>query len=196
MSEETPLTYAANKDGTISVKDTDGNDVRYTKEADLLAVKGGAEAADKRTREAQETHATELKTANTNMDQSHQQLLQAEAKVTSLEEQVTQDKGSATELTQVKQELETAKAEKGSLETKTLEYRRAIVAATYSISAKIVEEMDTAKLDAFEEALKAVVATKGIGNYALSGGGGNAGEPLSGREQIRSGFDGLHPSDK
>ena len=172
------LTFAANSDGTISIKDSEGKDIRYAKESDLLAVKGSAEAAERRAREAEGTKTTEVATANSASETARQQVLQAEAKVSSLEEKVKEAAGSTEELAKVKLELETAKAEKSSSETKALESRRALMVLTYSIPADSVKEKTIEQLDYYEEALKAVIATKGIGNYAIGGGGG--GQDLSG----------------
>lgn len=172
------LTFAANSDGTISIKDSEGKDIRYAKESDLLAVKGSAEAAEKRANEAEGAKTTEVATANSASETARQQVLQAEAKVSSLEEKVKEAAGSTEELAKVKLELETAKAEKSSSEGKALESRRALMVLTYSIPADSVKEKTIEQLDYYEEALKAVIATKGIGNYAIGGGGG--GQDLSG----------------
>lgn len=173
------LTYVANKDGTIVVKDSEGKEVRYAKETDLLAVKGSSEAAKgaaetaaKAASESQVTHKAEIETANTNLETTRQQLLQAEAKATTLEEQVKAGTGTTEELKKAKDELETAKKSGEELTTKALEYRRQIIVATFGIPADTVKEKTMEQLDNYEEALKAVIATKGIGNYAIGGGGG------------------------
>lgn len=179
MPDDNNLTYMANQDGTISVKDIAGVEVRYAKESDLLAVKGSKEAAEGRAAElakqaetSQSTHATEIATANTNLEATRQQVLQAEAKVSSLEEQVTAGTGSAEELAKVKQELAAAKISGEGLATKALESRRALMVMSYGIPAKDVETKTMEQLGYYEEALKAVISTKGVGNYAIGGGGG------------------------
>ena len=179
MADNDNLTFTSNKDGTISVKDSEGKEVRYAKEADLLAVKGSSEAAEKRAtevakqaEESQKTHVAEIATANTNLETTRQQVLQAEAKVSGLEEKVNAGAGSAEELATVKQSLEAAKAEKSTAEATALESRRALMVMTYGIPAKDVEEKTMEQLGYYEEALKAVIATKGVGNYAIGGGGG------------------------
>ena len=181
MADKDNLTFTTNKDGTISTKDTEGNEVRYAKESDLLAVKGSKEAAEtratdlsKQAEESQKTHTAEIATANTALETTRQQVLQAEAKVTTLEEKVTAGVGSAEELARVKEELVTAKASGEGLTTKALEYRRQIIVATFGIAADTVKDKTMEQLDNYEEALKAVIATKGVGNYALGGGSGGA----------------------
>lgn len=178
MAEDN-LTFTSNKDGTISIKDTEGKEVRYAKETDLLAVKGSSEAAEKRATEfaklaedSQKTHTAEISTANTTLETTRQQVLQAEAKVSTLEEKVKEGTGSTEELAKVKLDLEAAKKSGEELTTKALDSRRALMVMTYGIPAKDVEEKTMEQLGYYEEALKAVIATKSVGNYAVGGGAG------------------------
>ena len=156
------LTHVANKDGTISVQDSEGKEVRYAKESDLLAIKGGAEAiktaaetAAKSAEEAQKVNKVEIESANTNLDTSRQDLLKAEAKISGLEDQIKEGAGSSEELVKAKDELKTAKESGEGLITKTLEYRRQIIVAAYGISADTVKEKSMSELDNYEEARKA-----------------------------------------
>lgn len=184
MPDDNFLTYTTNDDGTLSIKDKEGNEVRYAKESDLLAVKGSREAADARVKEIEtssqaeaEARKAELTTANTNLDTARQQLLQAEAKAEELGKKVGEGAGSAEELAKVKQELETAVKSGEGLNTKVLEYRRQIMVATYGIPADSVKDKTLEQLDSYEEALKAVLATKGLGNFAAGGGAGGGATP-------------------
>ena len=179
MTTNESLTYTAGKDGAISIKDTEGKDIRYVKEADLLAVKGSSEASERRAtdlarqvEESQASNKAEIATANTQYETAHNQVLQAEAKISSLEEQVARGTGSAEELATVKQALETAKTSGEGLTAKALEYRRMIIVSTYGIPADTVKEKTMEQLDNYEEALKSIIATKGLGNYAIGGGSG------------------------
>ena len=189
MADKEDMTVIANKDGTVSVKDSEGVVVRYAKESDLLAVKGSSEVAEKRATEvakqaedSQKTHAAEIATANTSLETTRQQVLQAEAKVSNLEEKVKEGTGSTEELAQVKLDLAAAKSSGEELKTSALGSRRALMVMTYGIPAKDVEEKTMEQLGYYEEALKAVIATKGAGNYALGGGGG--GGDLSGKSPM------------
>lgn len=189
MGDKDTQTFTPNKDGTISVKDADGNEVRYAKEADLLAIKGSSEAAKeaagaaaKAATESQAAHKAEIETATTKLETTRQQVLQAEAKVTSLEAKVKENAGSAEELAAAKQALEAAKTSGEGLTNKALEYRRTIIVATYGIPADTVAEKTMEQLDNYEEALKAVIATKGVGNYAIGGSAG--GGDLSGKSPM------------
>lgn len=192
MGDNDSLTYTANKDGTIAIRDSEGKEVRYAKETDLLAVKGSTEVAEKRAKElsqaaedSQKTHTAEIATANTNLETTRQQVLQAEAKVSSLEEKVKEGTGSIEELVKVKQELEAAKKGGEELSNKALEYRRQVIISTYGIPADTIKEKTMEQLDYYEEALKAVIATKGIGNYAIGGGGGGGPAPSDPLERAK-----------
>ena len=187
--EDTTKTFTTNKDGTIAIKDSEGNEVRYAKESDLLAVKGSQEAAEKRAKEAEGSKEAEVKAATNNLESTRQEVLKAEAKVSSLEDKVKDGAGSTEELAKVKQELEDAKKGGEELTTKALEYRRQVIISTYGIPADTVKDKTMEELDYYEEALKAVIATKGIGNYAIGGGGGGATTPLSVHEMIVKGFE-------
>jgi len=180
MGEET-LTYTSNKDGTLSVKDSEGKEVRYAKESDLLAVKGSAEAAEKNAKLSQEeiskaleASKAEAATANTQFAETNQKLLQAEAQAQTLKEEVEKNAGSAVELATAKKALEDANKSVEELNTKALEYRKNIIVATFGVSADTVKDKTMEQLDYFEEALKAVATTKGVGNLALGGGGTGA----------------------
>ena len=195
------LTYTDNKDGTIAVKDSEGKEVRYAKESDLLAVKGSsqvakdaAEAAAKAASESQVSHKAEIETANTSLETTRQGLLVAEAKATKLEEQVKAGTGTVEELAKAKLELETAKTSGVELTTKALEYRRQIIVATFGIPADTVKDKTMEQLDNYEEALKAVIATKGIGNYAAGGGAG--GQDLAGKSTRELAVMGYQSSNK
>jgi len=176
---DNPLTYTTNEDGTVTIKDKDGNEVRWAKESDLLAVKGSREAAETKVKEIETssqaeaaTRKAELETATTSLETTRQQLLQAEAKAEELEKKVGEGTGSAEELVKVKQELETAVKSGEGLSNKVLEYRRQIMVATYGIPADSVKDKTLEQLDSYEEALKAVLAAKGLGNFAAGGGAG------------------------
>lgn len=176
---DNPLTFTRNDDGTISVKGEDGAEIRFAKESDLLAVKGSREVAEAKVKEIEtssqaeaEARKAELGTATTNLETSRQQVLQAEAKIEELEKKVTEGAGSAEELATVKQELETAKKSGEEQGNKVLEYRRQVIIVTYGIPAKDIETKTLEQLDAYEEALKSVMATKGLGNFAVGGGVG------------------------
>ena len=166
MPEGNIPTFTTNPDGTVTVKDSEGKEVRYAKESDLLAVKGSAEAADKKAR-------GEIAAAQSNFEQTRTQLLQAEVKVTKLEEDLAKGTGSAAELAEAKRKLEVAEKAVTNLGTRALEYRRTLMVATYKIPVDAIRSKTMEELDLYEDALKAILGSK-VGNFAIGGGGGGA----------------------
>jgi len=159
------------KDGTLTAKIGDA-DVRYVKESDLLAVKGSKESAETKASEAETAREAAVKEANASLDAEKSRALQAEARVSSLEEQIKSGGGTAAELEKAKAELATAKTSSEELGNKYLELKRSVIIATYGVPKETVESKDMAALTVFEEALKAVIGDKALGNFAAGGGGG------------------------
>lgn len=176
MSNGDSQTYTVNDDGTIVIKGSDGKEVRYAKESDLLTVKGTAEKERRDLTEAHEAAITaksaEVETAKTELATVNQSLLQAVAAKEQIEEQAKESAGSKEELAGVKEQLVNAQASVEGLTNKALEYRRTIIANTYGIPVDSLKEKTIVQLDHYEEALKAVVSAKGVGPYAIGGGGG------------------------
>lgn len=174
-------TFTVEKDGTVVIKDSEGADVRYVKEADLLAIKGSRDAAERKVRDSEATHTTAIETVRNETETFRQKALQAEAKISGLEERLAAG-GSKEELERVKQELEAAKTSGEGLSNKLLGLRRTLITTTYGVPVATVEKKTLDELDTFEEALKAVIGAKGIGNYAA--GGGSGGNALTGKSPI------------
>lgn len=162
------------KDGALVITGEDGKATRYVKEADLLAVKGSRESIEKAVKEAETARDTATRDAETKVEVERQKVLQAEARISSLQEQISQGGASTAELAKAKQELETAKKSGEELGNKFLELRRNVIVAAYGIPKETVDSKNLSELDLYEEALKAVLGTKSIGNYAVGGGGGGA----------------------
>jgi len=173
MGEENATTFTTEKDGTIVVKDGEAS-VRYVKESDLLALKGSKEGIENAVKAAEAARDNAVAEATSKVEIEHQKALQAEARVSSLEDQIRMGGGSAAELVKAKADLEAAKRSSEELGNKHLELRRNVIVATYGVPKETVESKDLTALDLFEEALKAVIGNKAIGNFAIGGGGGGA----------------------
>ena len=148
------------KDGVLTVGDT-----RYVKEADLLAVKGSKESAVEKaatdaTTAAEAANTAAVKEATDALDAEKNKLLQAEAKATSLQEQITRGGVTEEELTRLKGELETAKTSGESLGTAYLGLKRDVIVKTYGVPKETVESKDLTALAVYEEALIAVIGDK------------------------------------
>lgn len=166
-----PVTGTVEKDGVVTIGEGDAA-VRYVKETDLLAVKGSKESAVASA--TSDAKAAAEAVAATTLDTEKNKVLQAEAKVTGLEEQITKGGVSEEELTRLKGELETAKTSGESLGTKFLGLKREVIVKAYGVPKETVESKDLAALDGYEEALKAVIGDKNLGNFAIAGGTGGA----------------------
>lgn len=186
------------KDGVLVVGEGD-KATRYVKEADLLAVKGSRVTKEEATAQAEAAKALALteaaKDSNTKLEAEHQKSLQAEARVTSLEGQIRSGGGTAAELAAAKAELATAKSSSEVLGNKYLELKRDTVMKTYSVPKATVEKKNLQDLELFEEALKAVVGNKSVGNYAAGGGGGGS-SPLPSKSPMELAVDAYSSSNK
>ena len=158
------------KDGAVIIKNEAGEEVRYAKESDLLAVKGSKETAEVAAKEAKAT----AETLNTRLSEATNRLSQAEADKERLTEQIAKGGGTAEELAAARQELATAKTSSEELGNKFLELRRTVITATYGVPKETVNSKNLSELGVYEEALKAVIGEKNLGNFAIGGVGGGA----------------------
>ncbi|KKL55102.1 hypothetical protein LCGC14_2258770 [marine sediment metagenome] len=177
------VTYMAGQDGVVVATEEGQESVRYVKESDLLAVKGGAETKEKAASEAATTAATALTEATGKVEVEHNLSLRAEARITGLEEQIKAGGGSAAELAAAKAELETAKKSGEEHSASLLTLRREVITAKYGVPATTVETKDLAALAVYEEALNAVIGDKKLGNFAVGAGGGGA-QALEGKSPM------------
>ena len=173
-------TFTSNEDGTISIKDTDGKEVRYAKESDLLAVKGSREAAEDRAKEL-EASSKDGEKAVEQLESTRQELLRAEAEKERLQGIVDSGTATAAELEQAKADLETAKKSGEELSKGLLELQRTMIVSTYGVPKATVEEKSSEELKVYAQAL-ADVTGKQLGNYAA--GGGSGGGDLSGKSPL------------
>ena len=153
--------------------------VKTVPESDMLAAKeewkGKVTEAEGKVRDAE-----------TKLNESQQQLLQATAKIETLEAQQTGNASSVDELSKTKVELDTTKQSLAQAATDLLEAKRQLIARSYNVPIDTLKEKDIIQLGHFEEALRVVAATKGIGNYATGGGVGGTTAPLTNRERAAS----------
>jgi len=163
-------------------------------EKDLLALKAAKESLEQKLKETESTLTSTVETHRKSLDEVTNKLFAAEASVKKFEEQLSESAKSGKDYAEVKAKLEAAEKKAGELSIKTLEYRKKLIADTFKIPADSLKDKSLEQLDLYEEALKAVQAARGAGNYALPGAPGNGAAPMPARERIRTGFDALHPS--
>ena len=170
------------KDGALVVKEGDKT-VRYVKESDLIAVKESRVSKEDVARAVQEATVTATAEATSKIDEAHQKALRAEARVSSLEEQITKGGGDAAELVKATAALATAKTSSEELGNRFLELKRNVIVQTYRVPKETVAKKDLAALDVYEEALKAVIGDKSVGNFAIGTGTGGQ-SPLVGKDPM------------
>lgn len=164
------------KDGTVTIKDSEGKDVRYAKESDLLTIKGSRDELQKKVDAAEATKGTkspETIEAERVAGEAKNAQIKAEAKVESLTEEIKTHTGTAEELTALRGKLEAAQTAEKSSATALLELRRTYMITTYKVPPDTVNEKTLDQLALFEEAIKSVIDAQG-GNYAFGGGSGGA----------------------
>ncbi len=165
-------TYTVDKDGTLVVTGEDKSITRYVKESDLLAVKGGKETAEAKAKEL-EAKVTGGAAIQAELETVRQAKLQAEAKVSTLTDQLAAATTGSAEATVLKQQLEVAKRSGEALNAEVLEVQRTLILATYGVPKVTVEKKNLAELRVYAEALAAVTG-KALGNYAAGGGGSSS----------------------
>lgn len=140
-------------------------------ESDLIAAKedwkGKIDTADAKVKEMETSHKEALSTAQ-------QELLQTSAKLEKLEAEKGANVSTAEAVTTAKAETETVKGQLTDTTTKLLEAKRQLIATQFNVPVDTLKDKDIVQLGNFEEALKVVAATRGIGNYALGGVGSGA----------------------
>jgi hypothetical protein len=169
------------KDGVMTV---DGKKVVY--ESDLIAAKKGLE---KQIEEAQSVHNSAIDKARLDLSATQTQLAAASAKVKELEDASKAGAVSAEEAAKQKADLEKAKTDAATAATAALDARKKNIALQYPgvVTEEQLKEKTPEQLTALEEALKAVITSKGggPGNYAIGGGAGGT-TPPNDMERARS----------
>lgn len=176
------LTYKANDDGTISIQ-ADGKDIRYAKESDLLAVKGGSEA--KKTEWENEKvklsgqitdFQTKLAEANRLREETHQTLLQEQAEKEKLVKSQTDYDAIKTKAGELQVEIDTHKASIGELEKEVTDRIRHALVNFYGVSEDDLKDHNLEQLRGVETAAR-LIGPKPKTTYdggPPPGGGGSA----------------------
>jgi hypothetical protein len=150
-------------------------ELKYVPESDLLAVKKASEGLQLKYTESETSYRKQL-------DELQSKHSVAEAKAKGLEDRLAKAVG-AEEHEKIKLQLDATQKKVDESAAKTLQYRKQIVAATYGISPDTVKDKTIEQLDALEEALKVVGASKGAGNFAIGGNAGGGAKPETPHER-------------
>jgi len=162
---------------TAKVEIVDGKVVvdgkKFVAESDLIAAKRSLE---QKLEEQQTIHNEAIDKAKVELSEAQQAAAAANAKVQQLEQASTTGAVSDEDAARSKQEIEAAKSSAEQAAAKALELRRQniILKSGGAVTAEQLEGKTEEQLDSFEEALKALAQSRGIGNYATGGTGGGA----------------------
>lgn len=164
----TPAPVLEVKDGVMSV---DGKKVVH--ESDLIAAK---KSLEQKLEEQQSVHNEAIDKTKVEVSDALQQVAAANAKVQELTQASQSGAVSDEDAARSKQELDAAKGSAEQASAKALELRRQniILKSAGAVTAEQLTDKTELQLDSFEEALKALTQSRGIGNYAPGGTGGGA----------------------
>ena len=168
MAEEITQTPEPSVDANNTSATTPAPSSKMVPEKDLLAVKAGMEKAVTE----RDSIQIELNKFKTDSGTYYSRAIAAEARITSLEEQITGFNNTTVERDKFKQDLDATIVAKDKAEASALEFKKTAILASYSIPITSIENKSLQELILFEDALKAVGAVKGGGNYAVASGGG------------------------
>jgi hypothetical protein len=171
MPDTQALTYAQEKDGAIAIT-VEGKPIRYVKEADLLAVKGGSENI-KAEYESKLSEATKtLATLTTERDTTHANLLKEQAAHEAVKSQVATIPTYEAKLKDAAAKLLAAETSSKQLQDKLL------VTVRTRLTAMGVQDKPLSELEAMESHIslvtKSVTRPANLGNDRGNGGGGSA----------------------
>ncbi len=149
----------------------DGKEISYT--SDLIAAK---KSLEQRLEEQQTVHNTAIDKSKVEISEAQQAVAAANAKVQTLEQASTTGAVSDEDAARSKQEIDAAKGSAEQAIAKALELRRQniILKSGGAVTAEQLADKTELQLDSFEEALKALAQSRGIGNYATGGTGAGA----------------------
>lgn len=190
MTDEPKGTFTFNKDGSVDLP-IEGKPIRFVKEADLLAVKGGAEEKQKEWVAKETSYTSQVSEAARLRDEAHQNFLKAQAEKEQLAAQYKDYdtfKGKVGELEKSLTEHKT------SLQKHQLELASIIKADLISKGAKeeSLKDKTLDQLRNLQEASKIFGTPRKGANYD-GGGNGTDGQPMGARQRIVAGWSSLHP---
>jgi len=172
MTEET--TFKFNNDGSIDIP-VDNKPVRFVKESDLLAVKGGAESKVKEWETKETQFNTSLAEANRLRDEEHQNLLKTQAAHEQLKSTHSDYDTLKTKVGELEKENGSHKESIGKHETELANRIRYNLITFHSVTEESLKGKDLSQLRNIEEAAKILGPGKKGGPANYDGGGGPPG---------------------
>ena len=148
---DTP-TFSVNQDGSVDLP-IEGKNVRYVKEADLLAVKGGSDTKAREWENEKASFNTQLAEANRLRDESHQTLLTEQAAKEQLVKQYADYDTHKNRVGELETEIGSAKESIGKHETE-LTSRISASLLVHGASEEAIKEKTLDQLRNLEDAAK------------------------------------------
>ena len=168
------LTYTANDDGTINVN-SDGTVLKYVKESDLLAVKGGSQTKVKEWETEKATFNTQLAEANRLRDEDHNSLLQERTVREQLEDKFKDYETHKARVGELETELNSHKEVVGKHEIELADRIRQTLIAVHGAHEDALKDKNLDQLRHLEEAAKVFGSNTGRLPRYDGGGGGPSG---------------------
>jgi len=180
---DTP-TFTFNQDGSVDLP-VDGKPIRFVKESDLLAVKGGAETKGKEWDAKEAGFNTQLAEANRLREEEHQTLLKAQAEHEQLVAKYNDYDATKTRVGELEKESAGHKERSTKLETELAERLRTGLVTYYGATAEALKDKTLDQLRSIEEAAKLIKGNGSGGKARYDGGGGSSSTPESPLDMAR-----------
>ena len=140
-----------NQDGSVDLP-IDGKPIRFVRESDLLAVKGGSDAKTKEWENEKATFSTQLAEANRLRDETHQQLLQERASRELMTSKYSDYDTFKTKVGELEKELGTHKESVGKYEKELAGRIRHNLINIHGAKEDAIKDKDLTQLRNLEEA--------------------------------------------
>lgn len=166
-----------NQDGSITIE-IDGQKIKFVKDSDLQAVKGGAKEVETE----RDSLRTQLATANSKYDSEHQSLLQLRTSHAELEKQVASNATTQEQLNALTSERDSLKESVTSYETKLTDRLKGILTTGYNVGTEKLEGKTLADLENMESVLTETGHNPKPANYdgaGVPGGGTGSNKPFA-----------------
>jgi len=163
----------------------DGTVIKVVPEADLLAVKHGAEKEMGEVKSQLQIAQEQLNAVTKHRDETHANLLQAQAAKEQLEEQIKEGVVTKAQAEELQTKLIAKEQLVGNLNTKLLDLKRVNVSTAYGVNMSTLQEKTMEQLESLEEALKLVGKPAKPATVDFAGGGGGTAVPVGALEQCK-----------
>lgn len=153
-----------NKDGSVDIP-VEGKPIRYVKETDLLAVKGGAETKVREWETKEASFNTQLAEANRLREETHQASLKAQADLENTTKKFSDYDAVKTKAGELEKELGSHKERLSQVEKDIAERIKHNLINNYGATEEVLKDKNLSQLRNLEEAAAIVGKKGGKANY-------------------------------